>query len=383
MKKANLFENAFSQVSEGESIEHIKNSDIFKNSFIPKDGKNQDIELINLNDIVPRFENKYIRDPKTLKALTSSIKNNGLIQPIVLIPIKDRLNTINKKDNEMEFNYLKEMLSKNKIYTISSGHRRYEAYINLLLTSLGIKIENENNVYQDLTNNIELILEKERDFFKENKNIIDENALKKEIYGVLGLPSKIDSEIKKFSYLYIPSIIQSENKEESRIYNDTNVTARPLTQLEIVINANDDVKNKFGDKFIELYKKDSREGYNSALSRYIEEQYNIEISANRIAKIMRINSLYSKEIIDCIFEGKLSARDAYELSSIYERVDKEALLEDIRNNSLDLKKLKNKFTNKRLKKKKEKYTVEELRKFILMVKNNEMSLEELFEKAQE
>ena len=119
---------------------------------------------INVNLICPRFENAYIVDPSKSDSLRKSIKKNGLIQPINVIDIfryieesgygpsyvgcdktdeyLDRCieykNNLSEEEREKleinpEYRDLMENLDRHIRYIISSGHRRFYAYISLLL----------------------------------------------------------------------------------------------------------------------------------------------------------------------------------------------------------------------------------------------------------
>ena len=188
---------------------------------------------LSINLICPRFENSYIVDPSKSESLRKSIKENGLIQPINVIDIFDYMeangygpnpsgcdntdeyldrcikfrNGLSEEEQERlnnseEYIDLMENLEKHIHYIISSGHRRFYAYVSLLL---GRPINNRTEW--------------------------------KEAYPEIRKVARSDSEWKK-----IPVIMIDSTDKEYAVYNDSNTTQRELTSFEIVVNTIDEMK---------------------------------------------------------------------------------------------------------------------------------------------
>lgn len=104
----------------------------------------------------------------------------------------------NLKENEKEIRYLLEQLKRGIAYFITSGHRRFKAYISIFLQK-PINTDGEwNELYEELK-------------------------------------KKCSSNVNT-GWDKIPAIIEYDNKKENDIYNDSNTTQRELTSFEIVSN---------------------------------------------------------------------------------------------------------------------------------------------------
>ena len=66
-----------------------ESSKAIKNAFSLDATSKEDVDVLPLKAICPRYQNKYINDPKTTKALAKSIEKNGMLQPIVVIRIDE------------------------------------------------------------------------------------------------------------------------------------------------------------------------------------------------------------------------------------------------------------------------------------------------------
>lgn len=296
---------------------------------------------INVNLICPRFENAYIVDPSKSDSLRKSIKKNGLIQPINVIDIfryieesgygpsyvgcdktdeyLDRCieykNNLSEEEREKletnpEYRDLMESLDRHIRYIISSGHRRFYAYISLLL----------------------------------NKPINNRSEWK-QAYSEIRKAVRGDSEWKQ-----IPSILIDSTEKEYAVYNDSNTTQRELTSFEIVVNAIDEMKkngtwDKVHQESINTYvdnmndrtvvrtiTKCKREGINvtsredlkslgfdyfpidslvnKAISNYINENKQRAITVSTVRGMRRIFEQLDKEQIQKIYDGKLSVSEA-------------------------------------------------------------------------
>ena len=140
-----------------------------------RDTYNKDIKIVKIpiNEICCRFSHCFVvRD----SGMTKSIKNVGLINPIVITRIEeykallvDKINELisqtnkhNSIDNQIQnkkniqsikdcINYLQEMEEKGCKYFIVSGHRRFKAYASLALNKNMYYEEGMESLYsQDL-----------------------------------------------------------------------------------------------------------------------------------------------------------------------------------------------------------------------------------------
>lgn len=238
------------------------------------------IENIAVNRISLRQENKFITKKEALKPLIKSIKDNGLIEPILVCPIgdyliankciiKDSFASLNdviengKKVQNRMIDYLiannlekcdfvpdevldpmtdavkKEKISKateplvtqktiaelkNSLatlseyealyndgfsYFITAGHRRFKAYLSILLDEPVVTDSDWKRVYEEKLKNASKELQDSKWF---------------------NIPA------------YTLTSADITSKAETTMYSDSNTTQRELTSFEVVVNALDEMK---------------------------------------------------------------------------------------------------------------------------------------------
>lgn len=287
-----------------------------------------DVVNIPVTEICLRYSNKFINDEKTMEALKHSIEQNGLLQPILVIEIEKYIT--NKKE---EKEYLDKMLKMGYKYFISSGHRRYKAYLSLATNKV---VNNDDDVLEACT------------YIKENK-LYEKN----EKYA---LRNEND---KKNKWLYIPCSLRKTDKEES-IYSDTNLTSRAVTSFERIVNASENVEE------INV----------ASIQAYIENKYGIIENEKTIRNILACIKTLDEPFLKAVYEGKLSQRDAKIIAGKYPQIkNKNKLLEDIHNGTLDLSSL----SNKRQKTKVTKFTKSQLLNYLNQIKQGTKTVDEILE----
>ncbi len=404
------------------------------------------LELIPVNKISLRFENKFIVKEETLKPLIKSIEENGLIEPIVVcrmedylvakglidkgtpldmfIPLSEKIDSaIQKNSNSKTANEIsllekyKELADSGFEYFISSGHRRFKAYISILTGETIVSDQDWENAFEKK--------------LKEPEAKISDN-----------------------NYFRIPSYIVTEEElsgdKENSIYADSNTTQRELTSFEVVINVIDEMHkndaweemnqkitkkifkkyipseeenlqknvtfNKWvkkleksfpaeyqkmvseksnGDKQIELinqkkfilsrpadYMTGGKQEIAEYISEYIKKNKGREIKAQTIRSTRILLETYNPEFMQYIYDGKLSIRDAKNGLAIYKNLKKS---EDMSNEEILLRikasltsRGKNSDHKKRVSKKKS-YSAKEVVKILEEIKNGKISIEKAIE----
>lgn len=297
-----------------------------------------DIHELPLKWICPRFSNKYINDPKTTRALAKSIEKNGLLQPIVVIEISKYLeNHISDEEKE----YLETMSDKYGCrYFISSGHRRYKAA---------------------LSNAINKDVETQEDIIK-----FYESLKKKDLYEKANSPLLSADEEKQIRKLFIPSkIIEHLKESDDSIYNDTNLTSRATTTFEMLANTIDAIGKE--DPSV------------SEIKTYIYDNYGLEISESTLYKNLSLLNTFKKDerYLKAIYDGRLSNRDAKELKTIFNRIDKDEVIKDINSKNFDVNALKKSLTKKtKGRSKTRNYSKAEVLDLLNKIKIKELTVEE-------
>lgn len=269
----------------------------------------KDIFQVPLKDICLRYNNNYINDKKTFSSLKASIENEGLLQPIIITKIDTYLEQANKEEKD----YLTTMKNKYKVkYFIMSGHRRFKAYMSLAL---------KKDIFSD-EDVIKFYLANFGDkFYKEYKST--------ELKGNYEDLNK---------YLYIPCQITEEvtAEKEMKVYNDTNLTSRPTTNFEFVVNSIEPsgITDNSPAKLTEN---------TEIIRKYINVTYGMDIPAPSIKKYLQLTRELPSSYIKCIFEGKLSIRDAVNLLTKIDDSNKNDILNKIKSGKFDFKK---EFSNK-------------------------------------
>lgn len=344
-----------------------------------------------LNQICVRFQNKYINNIDKHKALKESIRANGLIEPIVIVDIDEYINTC---DNEQEKEYLSLMKEKGCLYFISSGHRRFKAYASLCLG---------RDIYTDKELDALYTDEFKQKLIDKENSVIDINNLFDDTPDWTTVPCKI---------------ISLDN--EAAIYNDSNTTQREITSFEIIDNTIDEmiqndmwygmikdivnerinsmtdraVKDNIkklhqagypvscGDKieeqreFLKTLSYDKIPGtekdINKKLAEYIMVNKQRNVSETAVKYTRRILKVFNKELIQLIYDGYLSFRDAQKLLDNYDKIDLEKTIEEIKTGQFDL----NKTVNE---KKKIRFTERQFIEYLYDIKNKKMTVDEVIE----
>ncbi len=292
----------------------------------------KDIVVIPLYQICSRYENMYINSTKNNKRLRNTIEKSGLITPIAVIPI-DKYKP-NSKDEKA---YLEQMKNYGCLYFISSGHRRFRACVSI---ALGKDIESKKDL---------------EDFYKyvqENRPYDRFDAFSEE---------EVDDQNK----WYVDCVIvDKELEKENQIYNDTNLTARATTTFELLINSLDEMK---------------KEGItwttNADIQAYIKSKRGVDISLQTIKNLMIIINNSDAELLDVIFEGKITVKQAKDLISSYRNMseeDKKDVIKEIWEGAFDIKKYKEKRSQAR----RETWSSADVEELLLRIKMKEISIEE-------
>ncbi len=368
----------------------IKDTLAFK-SFAGEMPTTSTINHIPLNQICVRFQNKYINNIDKHTALKNSIKANGLIEPIIVIEIKSYLDSELAED---EKEYLCSMANKGCKYFISSGHRRFKAYASIAMDKDYYTDSDLDELYTNLFE------EKYKDW---KERPLDLNNLYQ------------DNET---SWFEIPAkIISDEN--EGAIYNDSNTTQREITAFEIIDNAidemvnngtwekmvmrvkiariesmtdravRDNIKNlvsnsiiaeplskKIGDLRNILCGVDSEyipgmDGpINKEIVEYIRDNKQREVSESSVNYTRKILSKFSKEMVKTIYDGHLNFKQAKAILPIYDDLDINEAIKEIREGKFSLNQAKPKYN-------KIKFTERQLIDFIYDIKNGKITAEEV------
>ncbi len=321
-----------------------ESSKAIKNAFSLDATSKEDVDVLPLKAICPRYQNKYINDPKTTKALAKSIEKNGMLQPIVVIRIDDYLL---EEIAEEEREYLTKMKDNYGCeYFISSGHRRYKACLS-------------NAIHKDIETNEDIIK-----FYESLNN--------KDIYEKVNNPLLSSEEQKENDRLFIRCIIldlKNRGSKEETIYNDTNALNRATSTFELLANAIDSIGKE--DPSI------------AEIKTYLYDRYGLEVSESTLYKNMDILNTFQSDprFLDAIYDGKLSNRDAIKLKPIFKKIDKDKTIKQINNKTFNVETLKRELNKKKTagRPKKRTYTKAEVMDLLSKIKIKEISIEEAME----
>ena len=292
----------------------------------------KDIVVIPLYQICSRYENMYINSTENNKRLRNSIEKIGLITPIAVIPI-DKY----KPNSKEEKVYLEQMKSFGCLYFISSGHRRFRACVSI---ALGKDVESKKDLDE---------------FYK--------YVLENRPYDRFDAFS--DEETDDQGKWYVDCVIvDKEIEKENQIYNDTNLTARATTTFELLINSLDEMK---------------KEGIawttNADIQAYIKSKRGVDVSLQTIKNLMIIINNADSELLDVIFEGKLTIKQAKDLISRYtgmSEAERKEVIKDIWEGTFDIRKYKEKKQQAR----KESWSSTDVEELLLRIKMKEISVDE-------
>jgi len=341
-----------------------------------------EVRYIAVTSICPRFQNKYINNLDKSQPLKESIAKVGLIEPIKVIPIDKYVSYLStaQGNHEEELTYLNDMSSKGIKYFITSGHRRFKAYISITLD-------------KDIASDTQWAEE------YENLKKTCEETEKKAFQAILNC-----EEEPKEKWITIPCIVEEENfAEEATYYNDTNTTQRELTGFEIIVNSIDEMKKsgyweemcknivstrvesmtnrKVTEKVNDLTKEGvlersttkrspeeerellkgvdyklipGTEGMvNNGIVKYIKDNKQREVTASNVDKSRAVLDTFSNEMLQTIYDGFLTFKVAKELVGVYNDIDEQATIKEIKEGTFKLEAVKKKsgnvaFTNRQL-----------------------------------
>ena len=192
--------------------EMVRESRGFEGFEIEGAEKSEDVVLIPINEICCRSTNMYVDKQDAAESLKKSIKNLGLIEPIIVIEINEYKKQMGESRKD-ETDYLTLMEEKGCKYFISSGHRRFKAFISLALN---------RDMYPG--NQIDYLYSQEtadaiHQFYTDRMQGFI-NGYKEE-YRFYMIPCKIEKKL-------------IENEDE--FYNQSNTTQRELSNYEVIIN---------------------------------------------------------------------------------------------------------------------------------------------------
>ena len=190
----------------------VSKSEGFK-GFSNENTTSKDYVLIPINQICCRSVNMYVDKQDAVESLKNSIKKLGLIEPIIVIEIEEYKKKI-KGIHEDEIEYLTKMEEKGCKYFISSGHRRFKAYISLALKRDMYPGNQMDHLYSEET-------KKAIDRYYDERSMGYPDGFKPE-YQFYEIPCKIEKKL-----------IENEDS----FYNQSNTTQRELTNYEVIINS--------------------------------------------------------------------------------------------------------------------------------------------------
>ena len=174
--------------------------------------QNDEVVQIPINQICCRSVNMYVDKQDAAESLKKSIEKLGLIEPIIVIEISSYKEKLTDERKE-EIDYLTRMEEKGCRYFISSGHRRFKAFISIALNRDMYPGNQIDHLYSEET------AKAINEFYDERLNGFP-NGFKKE-YRFYLIPCKIEKKL-------------IENEDE--FYNQSNTTQRELTNYEVIIN---------------------------------------------------------------------------------------------------------------------------------------------------
>lgn len=343
------------------------------------------IRYIAVTEICPRFENKYITNLDKAQSLQKSIIDVGLIEPINIVDINKYIEFRNS-ENELsdsaknEIEYLQQMQQRGIRFFITSGHRRFKAYISVFL-------QKDINTDEEWNQNY--------DFLKETYDKVKAESTELFLKGQTNEREK---------WLSIPTIVEEKNFDKETIfYNDSNTTQRELTGFEIITNTIDELQTtgqwdtfvadicskrvdamtdrKVKERVNDLIKQGviSSDSYNDTIQEkrnllkslgskyvpgvnkmidkyivnYIYENKKRTVSAQNVMYSRTLLETFDQELIQTIFDGYLNFATAKEILPIYEKLDIKETVSKIKKRTFKIENVKRKtdsvkFTSRQL-----------------------------------
>ena len=276
----------------------------------------QNAKTIPLHFICQRYENLFIKDPDDLKVLKNSIKEIGLKNPITVVSIeiklkslrtlleKDEMPDLTKAEAKKEIVYLEAEQNKGKKYTISAGHRRFDACMCLALETFDLKV--------DYTKDIASQFDKVAD---------DLDHQSKELHKTTDIRMRLTDlekeQLAKFEKLNIEAIIDDKNfdiKDDAKVYQDTNLTSRSVTKFEIISNVykqltlTGEIDNFLDSKGKLNFKK---------FQEYLKDEHNEEVDLELIRRNIKMYETFRDDLKDLIYNGKLGIKVAMRILPKY------------------------------------------------------------------
>jgi hypothetical protein len=309
---------------------------------ITEGNSKSDIEEIPLNQICERYKNRFIINPKRSEELIESIKAVGLREPLNVVKIEGYV----ARDNE-EDEYLRTMEEYGCKYFISSGHRRFRALISI---ASGKQIASRRDII---------------DFYKDTAALKGTEA---DPYAVL----KNDGETTIwYAKCIVVDNFESEEKER-RSYSDTNTTGRAgSSSFELVGLAIDNILIESGKDISQIQYID--------LQEYIRDKFSVNVPTKTIANNLTIFRGADENLLETIYEGKLTVKDAKVLIPAYKNIDdeeeKEKIISAIWNGKFSVKEYK-----EREQKPKQSYTREQVKDILQRIKAGWTTVDDEIEK---
>lgn len=291
-----------------------------------KIGSLKEAHMVSIKAICDRYMNEYIIDAKRTKSLCDSIRKNGLLQPILLMDINDYL-TNGKNVSEEERKYLEEKKD-NYQYFIVAGHRRFRAFASLFADKV---LESKDDMDW---------------FYREIHDSNSEFSKRFKVTSLKQVKEETDSGSNQYSKI-LAIVVNSNDLDETTAYNDSNITTRVPTQFEIIASVYKQLKKENRLDELENYRTSERDGVTVKLKKYIDDRYGIDVDKSNVGKTIKIVDEMDDRLVDYIYDGKMSVRDAYAISNFYEKIKNDQnidrLIDEIGNDKFDIKKWKSEY----------------------------------------
>ena len=360
----------------------IKTDNLYTRSLKDETGivAAQNAMNIPMRFVCQRYENLFIKDPDDLKVLKNSIKEIGLKNPITVVSIDVKLRSLNtlvnkegtpeptKVEANKEIKYLNEQLEKGKKYTISAGHRRFDACMALVLETFDYEVKYENSI----ADQFDLVSEELDNQSKELHKTTDIRVR---------LTDHEKEQLAKFDKLNIEAIVDDKNfdiRDDVKVYQDTNLTSRSITKFEVISNIYKQLtlSGEIGNFLDGKEKLDLKKFQN-----YLKNTQNEEVDLETIRRNIKMYDTFRDDLKTLIYNGKLGIKDATKILPKY------ALLTDKQIDKLVKEISEEKFNSadwlKQFEKPKKKYETKEdklKKEFVLAlnrVKSGKLSIDDL------
>lgn len=354
-----------------------------------------------LNLICPRAINKYVNNKYDLEKLVESIKEDGLLNPIIVNRIDDYLENYSTQMNEYELQYYTRRKEEGFKYFIITGHRRFKAYCSLYLNDGRIVHTDE-----DLEEFYKEFNQREN----ESENIFTLNL--ENINPFVAIPYKIENN----SYM-----------EEANKYNKSNLEQRSIQVFEVVDNVCDEmmklgilqekmeiwkqqkideitnsrtaanilsktdcnVKNKTLDELKEELRKLDPEYFTGCkekkateIADYIDNKKRYKVGVSSVTKSLNVLTLLPANVIKGLYDGNITFRQALTLMGfIKKKQDSKEHLENCFSDQFDFDTYEKEIKGEKVRT--VKYTTNQVVQMIKDIENNYCTIEEVVKKLKE